>query len=833
MMRRLLLIGFTCLLTASGFAAIITPSVQADMASFCQNGYPKTDSPEHAACVTGYQYGNAANPICSAQFNLPVEYPAASGNFIQPKALQDACVAGWEQWKKDDKACNGNAQCQAGLRKSNQPLTSGANPADNQNLSRPGPIPNSADLTALKGEVDIDHAECGVESFFGDLLCSFSKTAAHIADASFYVLSLFLKVPPLIGGSGNDSSDIYNAWVNMRNLANVAFVFAFLVVIYSQLTGLGISNYHIKKIIPRLIVAAIMINLSFYICALLVDVANVLGATIADTMVSLTAVPEQTAQAASDGMSSWKEIIGSTMLLTGPVIAAGAAVLFLDLAAIIPILASVVIVIAVTLIMLIMRQALIIVFIIISPLAMAALILPGTRSWFDKWRKLFIPIVMLYPSVAFVYGASNIASQIISQVGYANNSVLLAVAALGIQVVPLALTPMLMKLGGGLLSRYAGVVQNSSPVGKFKQKADDYAKYRGSVRINKALNRQPGGRLRGMKNRATAPRDAMLKRKLTKQAARKNVDLVHSSAMEDAAIDQMASGDTSNLEKAKQAASLGMYDAKSDSQKLQQQMAATGDSTSLARAKAYAINKKVGMRANKVKAQALEMSRNGVSGSDLTEAALQGTLHGQQLSEIQRQAAILRIGQMGDAASVIKLMKISGQGGSEVDKNGQRINYPPLTVEQRQQLASIGQGSGSAVRKAPFITNETAMDNVRQGFVTSENFSQTVVGNSIAEDEYSAEKLTTLDGNGGSELVAAANTETSPEAINDPNLPNYDKNKPIIKQQTKQANDDLKAAAHMSINTKRTEASIAGGRDSISQLAAQHQPPSPGGGAAT
>lgn len=805
-----LLAGFMVIGTLSIF--ISTPTY-ADAASFCSSEYSPTNSPEQAACLTGYEFGDSANPICSAQFSRTVEFPVGSGTYVPAEDIQAACVAGFQQWEEDDAACNGNSQCESELRSNSEPLTGAGGNAEDQ--TEPGPIPGSADVGTLEGDERIESTECGIESFFGDLICGFSKTFANIADSAFWLLTLFLKTPPIVSGSDGPSEGIYNAWVNMRNIANVAFVAAFIVVIYSQLTGIGISNYHIKKMIPRLIVAAIMINVSYYLAALMVDLSNVLGATITSFMTEV--IPP--VQVDGGGMDTWKQIVGVGILLTAPVIAAGAAYLYLSLAVIIPVLASVVIVLAVTLLMLILRQALIIVFIIISPLAMAALILPGTRQYFDKWRKIFIPLIMLYPAIAVVYGGAHIAGQIISQVGYASDSMILAVAALGIQVIPLMLTPALMKLGGGLMNRYAGIAQSSTPVGKFKQKADEYAKYRGNVRINQALNRQPGGKIRTAKNALTSQRDKALGRKITKEAARKDVDLIHDSAMEDYAIDQINNEDKSTTQKAMEKASFGLYEGKTKGEQYREQVAGTNDSKSLSSAKARTLNKKVSMRASKVKAQALKLSRGGVSGKALTNMAVMGVdQNGNQVSEIQREAAILRIAQMGDAAGVVQLMKVSGEGGAATDDQGQA---PPLTVEQRQQLVSAAQASGGVVKKAPFIMNEAAADNIRQGFVTEDNFSQTVVGNSIASDDYSPETLTTLDPNGGNELVDAANIVTDQSQVNDPSIAGYDSSKAIIKQQTEENNSDLKEAAQAALATTRTNSAISGGRDSVEKLAGQ------------
>ena len=81
--------------------------------------------------------------------------------------------------------------------------------------------------------------------------------------------------------SGRDSdgsdSDVYKGWGMVRNVANVVMIVFLMVIIISQLTGRGIDNYGIKKMLPRLIMMAIIINLSFYICEIAIDLSNIAG----------------------------------------------------------------------------------------------------------------------------------------------------------------------------------------------------------------------------------------------------------------------------------------------------------------------------------------------------------------------------------------------------------------------------------------------------------------------------------------------------------------------------------------------------------------------------
>lgn len=68
----------------------------------------------------------------------------------------------------------------------------------------------------------------------------------------------------------------------VRNYANVAFIVVFLIIIFSQVSNVGINNYGIKRMLPKLLIAAILVNISFYVCAIMVDLSNLLGAGLVE-----------------------------------------------------------------------------------------------------------------------------------------------------------------------------------------------------------------------------------------------------------------------------------------------------------------------------------------------------------------------------------------------------------------------------------------------------------------------------------------------------------------------------------------------------------------------
>lgn len=118
----------------------------------------------------------------------------------------------------------------------------------------------------------------------GWIICPSTGVIAKITDQLYNLISDFLVVEPL---TMDDTSPIYQVWKYARSLTNIVFVIFLVIIIYSQLTGLGLNNYSVKRTLPRLIITVILVNLSFLICSLAVDVSNILGASLRNTFVSI------------------------------------------------------------------------------------------------------------------------------------------------------------------------------------------------------------------------------------------------------------------------------------------------------------------------------------------------------------------------------------------------------------------------------------------------------------------------------------------------------------------------------------------------------------------
>lgn len=324
---------------------------------------------------------------------------------------------------------------------------------------------------------------CDVQGI-GWIICPVSNWLADGIDFMYSALQEFLKTKPL--ETTNQNSGIYLAWVIMRNISNVAFIVAFLVIIYSQLTSVGISNYGVKKMLPRLVIAAVLVNLSFTFCAILLDLSNVTGYAFQDAFMGIKNTISTVGENTGVGWT-WSEVI--VMILSNGALAGGVVATVAMGAELLPLALSALVGIGLVLLLVLLimaaRQALIVILIIISPLAFVCYLLPGTEKWFKKWRDLFFTMLVFFPAFAVVFGGAQLAGIIIIQNATGANGGIMQILGMVVQVIPLALTPIILKLSGGVLGKFAGFV-NDKNKGLY-DRTKNYAKDRRETIKNKKL----------------------------------------------------------------------------------------------------------------------------------------------------------------------------------------------------------------------------------------------------------------------------------------------------------------------------------------------------------
>lgn len=267
-------------------------------------------------------------------------------------------------------------------------------------------VPGIADITDQLAQTDSedtpsatpeDYEKCyesGVASM-GWIICPTIENTTQTADGILELLKDMLTINP----DNTFSANISNVWGVFRNIANVVLIIIFLVVIFSQVTGYGIDNYGIKKILPRLIVLAILINLSYLICEIAVDLSNIIGNSLAQLMISMSSHSTSGVSLPAIGISS---IVLGVLALIGTGVALGPAGVIGLLLAVLPSLASILLFFVV----LSARMILVVLLTVVSPVTFALYVFPNTQSIFKKWWKVFETCLIIYPICGMLYGVA-------------------------------------------------------------------------------------------------------------------------------------------------------------------------------------------------------------------------------------------------------------------------------------------------------------------------------------------------------------------------------------------------------------------------------------------
>lgn len=338
-----------------------------------------------------------------------------------------------------------------------------------------------------EGDGEEPKNSCGIDGGLGWLICPVMTFVANINDAAYGAISGFLDIKPAILSSG-DNSGAKQGWDFFRNIANAIFAVIFLWIIFSQISNVGVSNYGIKKILPRLIIGALLVNLSYYLCQIFVDLSNILGHTLKDALESGAGEIGTTSEAAG-----WGSAIAATIVGVGGVAA------FAALAIGIPTLAAGFLAIMTVFIILVVRQAGIILLISMSPMAFAAWLLPNTEDLFKKWLKMFRGLLLVFPIISLLYGAGKLAGAVLASsatVDPNNPDETMHLVALAATTMPLIATPFVLqsslsslgsigakigKMSANAHGRFAGNVKSTakgrvdnSVIGDTKRKYSDF-----------------------------------------------------------------------------------------------------------------------------------------------------------------------------------------------------------------------------------------------------------------------------------------------------------------------------------------------------------------------
>jgi len=294
------------------------------------------------------------------------------------------------------------------------------------------------------------------------LLCPLSDLLFKGIDSIYRNLIIpLLYISPLVESDqvGTPEYEIFQIWNGFRTIANVLFVVVFLAAILGQSLGgfRAFSAYETKKILPRLVIGVIGVQLSWYLVAFTVDAFNVIGASIRALM--LAPVDGLEFDVSFDLGSAWEEIAA-----TIGIIATASAALVWGWGGLlmgIPLmLFSVIMGMILVFITVLARKILVLLLIITAPVAFTAWVLPNTVGMFKKWWEYLWKALFMYPLIVMLISAGELFAKVITagnldQGERGQESVWLSLAAMVALFAPYFLIPLTFRFAGSAFTEIA------------------------------------------------------------------------------------------------------------------------------------------------------------------------------------------------------------------------------------------------------------------------------------------------------------------------------------------------------------------------------------------
>lgn len=296
------------------------------------------------------------------------------------------------------------------------------------------------------------------------ILCPIFDGVAAFSDWIFQqIIQPLLRSTPI---STDPEDPTYRIWSNFRIYGNIFLVIALLVIVFGQSIGGGLVDaYTAKKVLPRLVIATILINLSLYIVAALVDITNIVGGSIGALMTAplqdagaFKITPSGVQAGTILGVSAGTAGATFAVLATKSLIAVSALSNFLSFALLFIIIPVFLAMLAVF-ITLVLRQAFILALVLISPVAFALYCLPNTQQYFRKWWDFLIQTLLVYPIIIVFFAVADILSVTLFE--SSPNNPLAAVISFVLQFLPLIFIPYAFRLAGGALGRMHEVLSQT------------------------------------------------------------------------------------------------------------------------------------------------------------------------------------------------------------------------------------------------------------------------------------------------------------------------------------------------------------------------------------
>ena len=247
---------------------------------------------------------------------------------------------------------------------------------------------------------------------------------------------------------GTAGQAVFEIWNSFRVIANVLFFALFMVAVFGQgLAGFQLfSAYDFKKIMPRLVIAIIGIQLSWYIVGFMIDVFNILGGGVRGIILAPVEGLDNV-RFEGDYITESLGIFVATGGLLSAFFAVGGVVGIIFL---IPILfLNILMAVVFGVFVMLLRNSLILLGIVVSPVALALWALPNTEGLFRFWWDTMWRLLLMYPLIIALIAFGDLTSRLILAGNEAN--ILWSLTSLVVLFAPFFAIPFTFRVAQNIL----------------------------------------------------------------------------------------------------------------------------------------------------------------------------------------------------------------------------------------------------------------------------------------------------------------------------------------------------------------------------------------------
>ena len=322
-----------------------------------------------------------------------------------------------------------------------------------------GVVNNPPTTTTTDCTTNPDAADCQGQvvvcnaTFFNPVswfVCPIVSSIQDIMNSIGSAITSYLTIPiTYFDANSNAGKPLYEAWNSVRDIALSLLVIVALVMIFSQALSVGpFDAYTVKKVLPRLIIAAILITLSWPLIGLMIGLSNGIGNGIRYIIFA----PFRNLPAVNFTIGGESLVaglgIGSALGLFGTLTLGVMAALALFTG----------------LVIIVIRQIVVVLLAILAPIALVLYILPGTEKAWKLWWSSFWGALIMFPLIEAFIAAGSVFSKIAEAAG--NTGLLDKIIAYIAIYLPYFLLPLTIRLSGGMMQAIGG--KSPKPAAAFK-----------------------------------------------------------------------------------------------------------------------------------------------------------------------------------------------------------------------------------------------------------------------------------------------------------------------------------------------------------------------------